>query len=410
MAISKKSWLGFGVETTPGTALVTPTVFHPCKSIMKGTKKQEKLEDERGTRDDIYGIVDTTRQGAVDPKGHWYNDTSPYLLQAALGQTTTTQVDSVNVPSIRKHSMSLADIPKTLTMFKNYDAVTYIGASAALTKLDIKIDPNGKTIECDTDFMHLYPVKYTGTVITPTFSSAQPFAGYAASITLAGAASTDIDNISVNYAQKVEPWFPASGVPDFTRLDYSGRNVSVDFTARFDTDTFYNHFFTYPRTDDSLTIDVKGAQIGKVITATVGAASAGTFTLSYGGQTTTPIAYNATSAIVQAALVALTTVGTGNVLVTGTGPYTINFTGSTLTDGNTLTGSGTGLTGGAFAVGTQTNYFQELNISIPIISYASMDHDLGKNNVLVKAKANAIAGPTGLISAYVVNTVTSYAV
>jgi hypothetical protein len=43
--------------------------------------------------------------------------------------------------------------------------------------------------------------------------------------------------------------------------------------------------------------------------------------------TTAPIAYNANAATVQAALVALPNVGTGNVTVTGAGPYTVTYTG-----------------------------------------------------------------------------------
>jgi hypothetical protein len=46
-------------------------------------------------------------------------------------------------------------------------------------------------------------------------------------------------------------------------------------------------------------------------------ASAGTFTLTFLGQTTTAIAYNAASAAVQAALEALPSIGTGNVLCAG---------------------------------------------------------------------------------------------
>jgi hypothetical protein len=55
----------------------------------------------------------------------------------------------------------------------------------------------------------------------------------------------------------------------------------------------------------------------------------GTFTLSYGGQTTSGIPYNATPAVVQTALTGLTTVGAGNATVTGSvGFYTITFTGA----------------------------------------------------------------------------------
>jgi len=49
-----------------------------------------------------------------------------------------------------------------------------------------------------------------------------------------------------------------------------------------------------------------------------GTPTGGTFTLTFGGQTTGAIAYNATSATVQTAMEALSTIGLGNILVTGT--------------------------------------------------------------------------------------------
>lgn len=70
-----------------------------------------------------------------------------------------------------------------------------------------------------------------------------------------------------------------------------------------------------------------------VQTVTLTNATGGTFTLSVGGQQTTPLAYNASAATVQAALVALPTVGAGNVTVAGSagGPYTLTFAGNLAT-------------------------------------------------------------------------------
>lgn len=48
-----------------------------------------------------------------------------------------------------------------------------------------------------------------------------------------------------------------------------------------------------------------------------GTPTGGTFTITYAGQTTAAIAYNATAATVQAALVALSNIGAGNVVCTG---------------------------------------------------------------------------------------------
>lgn len=71
-------------------------------------------------------------------------------------------------------------------------------------------------------------------------------------------------------------------------------------------------------TDEVQTVTITGAPTG------------GTFDLTFAGQTTAAIAYNATAATVQAALAALSNIGAGNVTVTGNagGPYTVDFVGT----------------------------------------------------------------------------------
>lgn len=84
----------------------------------------------------------------------------------------------------------------------------------------------------------------------------------------------------------------------------------------------------------------------------VGAASAGTFTLTFGGQTTSSIAFGASAATVQAALEALSTIGQGNVLVAlvTAGSWTATFRGALSFNVGAMTGAGTGLTGGSFTI------------------------------------------------------------
>jgi hypothetical protein len=101
---------------------------------------------------------------------------------------------------------------------------------------------------------------------------------------------------------------------------------------------------------------LRSESIGPVVenayTVTIGAASNGTFTLTYNGQTTAGIAYNALASAVQTALQGLSSVGSGNALVTGSagGPYVVSLVGTLLTSSNALTGSGAGLTGGSFGI------------------------------------------------------------
>lgn len=97
----------------------------------------------------------------------------------------------------------------------------------------------------------------------------------------------------------------------------------------------------------------------EVQTLTLGAASAGTITITFDGKTTTAIAYNATAAAVQAALEALSNIAVGDVTVTG-GPLpaliTLTF-GGVYADVNVpaITVTPTGLTGGTATVATTTS-------------------------------------------------------
>ena len=90
-----------------------------------------------------------------------------------------------------------------------------------------------------------------------------------------------------------------------------------------------------------------------------GAPAGGTFTLTFDGETTAPIAFNAPASAVQAALLALASLAIGDVVVTGSagGPYTLSFGGDfTEDDVATLTATGafTGGTAPAIAVTTPT--------------------------------------------------------
>jgi len=83
--------------------------------------------------------------------------------------------------------------------------------------------------------------------------------------------------------------------------------------------------------------------------------SGGSFTLTFQGQTTGNVAYDASAAEVESALAALVNIGSGNVSAGGDdgGPWTIEFTGVLAgTDVAQLTASGANLTGGTVTVST----------------------------------------------------------
>jgi hypothetical protein len=106
---------------------------------------------------------------------------------------------------------------------------------------------------------------------------------------------------------------------------------------------------------------INRAAVAEVQTVTItGTPTGGTFTLTYSGQTTAGIAFNAAAAAVQSALEALSNIEPGDVVVGGGPgpgtPYTVTFLASL---GNVvqMSASGAGLTGGtapAVAVTTTT--------------------------------------------------------
>ena len=90
-----------------------------------------------------------------------------------------------------------------------------------------------------------------------------------------------------------------------------------------------------------------GTPVPAIYIVTLGSPSAGTFTLTYKGNTTSTIAYNASAATVKSALVALDDgYGSSDWTVSGSngGPYTVT------TPRAAITGSGAGLTDGTFSI------------------------------------------------------------
>lgn len=124
-------------------------------------------------------------------------------------------------------------------------------------------------------------------------------------------------------------------------IGYSG---TFDFYARMEMLAM----LSYGCLGNKSSTNVAGQSEVQTITIT-GTPTGGTFTLTYRGQTTSAIAYNATNSTVDAALEALSTIGAGNVTVTGGPgpgtPYVVTFASALaakaiypLTAANSLTG------------------------------------------------------------------------
>ncbi|MBT0771809.1 hypothetical protein KIH74_22905 [Kineosporia sp. J2-2] len=134
-----------------------------------------------------------------------------------------------------------------------------------------------------------------------------------------------------------------------------------------------------------------GVNEQQTITIT-GSPTGGTFTLSYAGQTTAAIPYNATASAVRSALGALSTIGgTQNITVSGgpgpATPYVVTFRGALgMADlaGVTASGSFTGGTSPAIAV-TQTTQGAPGFVSPGLVSEDGLSADLSNSSNDVKA-------------------------
>lgn len=132
------------------------------------------------------------------------------------------------------------------------------------------------------------------------------------------------------------------------------------FKIKVEADQNGMAMLTYLQTGTTywIRVNAQGAVIDNLQTVSLGSPASGTFTLTYKGQTTAGIAFNAVGATVQTALTGLSTVGVGNATVTGSagGPYSVNFIGTLAQDTTAMTGSGAGLTGGTFLISQNQSF------------------------------------------------------
>lgn len=167
----------------------------------------------------------------------------------------------------------------------------------------------------------------------------------------------DLDpSISATYLQTVLEALPSIGSGNVS-VSGSGSSYAegetVTFTIEFiGSEAGYNHETIYDSGSlgTHLELDIETTQTGSTsgvdevqVVTLAGGPTGGTFTLTFSGQTTAGIAYNAAAADVKSALEALSNVTT--VTVTGTGPWTVTFNDPGDQDVAQMTGSGASLTG-----------------------------------------------------------------
>jgi hypothetical protein len=155
-------------------------------------------------------------------------------------------------------------------------------------------------------------------------------------------------------------WVAPAWVKQLMRADLARQMAAGDWAeALAPADSMINGWFSARGVTPVWHMDgIAGSDEVQTVTIT-GAPTGGTFTLTYAGQTTAPIAYNATAATVKSALAGLSNLHAEDVTVTGSGPYVVTFGGGEVDGQNVsqMTANNAGLTGGtspAVSVATTT--------------------------------------------------------
>lgn len=145
---------------------------------------------------------------------------------------------------------------------------------------------------------------------------------------------------------------PRASITDYAEQPWTKGDelrYPLTFTAYVDDDLGYSmkEMWGGPGIEDLLSAMGFANEV-QTVTIT-GGPTGGTFTLTFDGQTTGTIVYNAAASAVQTALEALSNIAPGDVTVTGSagGPYSVTFAGAYAgTNVAQMTASGASLTGG----------------------------------------------------------------
>jgi len=202
-----------------------------------------------------------------------------------------------------------------------------------------------------------YEVQFDGAltgvdVPSMTAAAALTYRGLASvSEVTAGHGYERVDEVYCEFAgfQLGKETFPEQGAPTYQFVNIpseaSAPTVQADISSLFPgvlvSGSWPYFWVTFPDTtpsNESLVASGDGQVNPETPTppqneeqsVTINPVEDGTFTLSFGGQTTAPLAYNAAAGDIQAALAALSAIGAGNVGVTGNagGPWTVTFEGA----------------------------------------------------------------------------------
>lgn len=189
--LSALQHFGLAFETVFGTKVV-PTVWIPVNSV-KPEDDVKKINDEgrRANLTKLHQVYDGVTSSKVDISINAYADAIGYFLKAIIGQPVTT---GVNPNYTHTFKIVNAMAPSTTLSYYNGAAEHAYGGSM-ITDVSFKFDSEG-ILAMDAKYIGQKSAVVTTTV--PVYSTVAPFIGHQASLTVGGAANTNLVGGEIN--------------------------------------------------------------------------------------------------------------------------------------------------------------------------------------------------------------------
>lgn len=356
-----------GIETTPGTAVAASKIIDAW-TLKMGPKVDAKQSTPTGRKYvSAQAINKEWMEFSIDSPIMDYNSMI-YLLSSAFsaitpvahGSSSTAKDWAVTPPVTGSAS------PKTFTIEQGSTERAHKFAHALLNKFGYKFSRAEASCSA-SGFGQLLSDGITMTS-SPTRVAVIPATGAHFNVYLDPTSSalgttqlTKFIDFEYSWDGVFNPvWYVNRSNSSFSTYVDAMPKATAKITLAADSNGMA--LLSNMRNSDTLfmRVQAQGSVIDNNQTVSLGSPSAGNFTLTYKGQTTSNIAYNAAASAVQTAFTGLSTVGSSNATVSGSngGPYTITFptSGTLATDTTAITGSGAGLTGGTFLI-TQTQIY-----------------------------------------------------
>jgi len=338
---------------TPERKLIEATAEMIASSQVDFTvlNQQHDLDAMAGGRLDAYlSIFNFGRQSAVPAYGtvtFSRNVASSNAIIIPAGTQVLANIDDIVFPTITYITLQTVILeagqlsvsaPVQCTVagsIGNIDANKIVGFSGRTINGITRVTNNapiigGQDAESDSQYKTRFRNTFLRNISGTTDTVVGPMSRYQEYIQVPTERDNALKTPTGGYDVNGNVWVhkrtsSVSTIP-YSKYTYPNNYFLTDTTLDPATATFFrpevDYIFNTPPVDASAT----GTNEVQTITST---ATGGTFTLTFDGQTTGNIAYNATGAAVQTALEGLANIGVGDVSVTGSsgGPWTVTFQG-----------------------------------------------------------------------------------